>query len=52
VGDTGIEPLAVVSVEPGEPLPFADAPFELVTSRHPVAPDWRELARVLVDGGT
>jgi hypothetical protein len=32
--------------------PFPDASFELVTSRHPVAPDWSELARVLVDGGT
>jgi hypothetical protein len=42
----------VVHVEPGERLPFADAGFELVTSRHPVAPDWPELARVLVDGGT
>jgi SAM-dependent methyltransferase len=42
----------VVSVEPGEPLPFPDATFELVTSRHPVAPDWPELARVIADGGT
>lgn len=42
----------VVAVEQGEPLPFADATFELVTSRHPVKPDWSEIARVLVDGGT
>ena len=42
----------VVTVEQGEPLPFADSSFELVTSRHPVAPDWNEIARVLVDGGT
>ncbi len=42
----------VVTVEQGKPLPFADSSFELVTSRHPVAPDWNEIARVLVDGGT
>jgi SAM-dependent methyltransferase len=41
----------VVPVEHGQRLPFTDASFELVTSRHPVAPDWPELARVLVDGG-
>ncbi|GGM11726.1 hypothetical protein GCM10012279_32320 [Micromonospora yangpuensis] len=29
-----------------------DAGFDLVTSRHPVAPDWPEIARILVDGGT
>jgi SAM-dependent methyltransferase len=42
----------VVAVEQGEPLPFADASFELVASRHPVKPNWTEIARVLVDGGT
>jgi hypothetical protein len=42
----------VVSVEQGQPLPFVDSSFELVTSRHPVKPDWSEIARVLVDGGT
>jgi SAM-dependent methyltransferase len=42
----------VVPVEQGGPLPFPDAGFELVTSRHPVDPDWREIARVLADGGT
>jgi SAM-dependent methyltransferase len=42
----------VVPVEPGQQLPFPDRSFELVASRHPVAPDWPELARVLVDGGT
>src|SRR5205085_1981637 len=41
----------VVRVEPGQPLPLPDASFELVTSRHPVAPDWGEIARVLTDGG-
>ncbi|HUK70157.1 MAG TPA: class I SAM-dependent methyltransferase [Streptosporangiaceae bacterium] len=34
------------------PLPFPDASFDLVTSRHPVRPDWPQIARVLTDGGT
>jgi SAM-dependent methyltransferase len=34
------------------PLPFATGSFELVISRHPVAPDWTEIARVLAPGGT
>ena len=42
----------VVSVDSGQPLPFPEASFELVTSRHPVDPNWPEIARVLVDGGT
>jgi SAM-dependent methyltransferase len=33
-------------------LPFPDATFDLVTSRHPVTPHWDEIARVLTDGGT
>jgi SAM-dependent methyltransferase len=33
-------------------LPFADASFDLVTSRHPVAVCWDEVARVLKPGGT
>ncbi|GAA4947188.1 class I SAM-dependent methyltransferase [Actinoplanes utahensis] len=41
----------VVAVEQGEPLPFPDAAFELVSSRHPVDPDWREIARVLTPQG-
>lgn len=32
-------------------LPFADASFELVTSRHPVSPNWAEIHRVLKPGG-
>ncbi|WP_313473032.1 class I SAM-dependent methyltransferase [Rouxiella badensis] len=32
-------------------LPFADASFELITSRHPVAPNWSEIHRVLRPGG-
>lgn len=42
----------VVPVEQGRPLPFPEASFELVSSRHPVRPDWREIARVLTDDGT
>ena len=49
LGPRGVE---VVASEPGRPLPFPDAGFELVTSRHPVGPDWPEIARVLVPGGT
>lgn len=41
----------VVFVEQGQPLPFSDAAFELVSSRHPVNPDWREIARVLASDG-
>lgn len=44
---------AVVVASPEEaPLPFADASFDLVTSRHPVRTYWRETARVLRPGGT
>jgi SAM-dependent methyltransferase len=49
LGDRGVE---VMEVAPGEPLPFPAQSFELVTSRHPVRPDWPEIARVLVPGGT
>jgi SAM-dependent methyltransferase len=42
----------VVFVEQGHPLPFPGASFELVSSRHPVTPDWREIARVLTGNGT
>lgn len=45
----GVE--VVEAAAPG-PLPFADASFDLVTSRHPVAPDWPEIRRVLRPGGT
>jgi SAM-dependent methyltransferase len=33
-------------------FPFADAAFDLVTSRHPVQTWWEEIARVLRPGGT
>jgi SAM-dependent methyltransferase len=42
----------VVAVGQGRPLPFPDATFALVTSRHPVRPDWPEIARVLAEDGT
>lgn len=41
----------VVQTMDAAPLPFADASFELVTARHPVRPDWREIHRVLQPGG-
>lgn len=43
--------VAVVRTEEGAPLPFADGVFDLVSSRHPVAPQWSEIARVLRPGG-
>jgi SAM-dependent methyltransferase len=42
----------VVPAEQRRPLPFPEASFELVTSRHPVSPNWPEIARVLTDSGT
>ncbi|MET7668285.1 class I SAM-dependent methyltransferase [Micromonospora luteifusca] len=42
----------VVAVAPDGPLPFRDASFDLVVSRHPVRTDWTQLARVLRPGGT
>ncbi|WP_344441409.1 class I SAM-dependent methyltransferase [Kitasatospora nipponensis] len=44
---------AVVVADPDEPpLPFADAAFDLVTSRHPATVWWAEISRVLRPGGT
>lgn len=43
---------SVVAVAPVGPLPFRDASFDLVVSRHPVRTDWVETARVLRPGGT
>ncbi|WP_372481929.1 class I SAM-dependent methyltransferase [Streptomyces fuscigenes] len=42
----------VVATREGEALPFADAAFDLVVSRHPVRARWDEIARVLEPGGT
>ncbi|WP_431947683.1 methyltransferase domain-containing protein [Micromonospora marina] len=46
----GGEVLAEVPAPP--PLPFRDAVFDLVVSRHPVHTWWDEVARVLRPGGT
>ncbi len=43
--------VVVVRTAEGTPLPFADDSFALVTSRHPVAVDWTDVARVLAPGG-
>ncbi|MPY61796.1 class I SAM-dependent methyltransferase [Streptomyces spongiae] len=43
---------AVVACPEDAPLPFADEAFDLVTSRHPVSPQWAEITRVLRPGGT
>ncbi len=48
LGPRGVQ---VVEVREQAPLPFPDQSFELVTSRHPVKPDWAEIYRVLVEGG-
>lgn len=48
LGRLGVQ---VVETAAGAALPFADAAFELVTSRHPVRPDWAEIRRVLEPGG-
>ena len=43
----------VVAIEQAhQALPFAAASFDLVTSRHPIATWWDEIARVLAPGGT
>ncbi|QNP70478.1 class I SAM-dependent methyltransferase [Streptomyces roseirectus] len=49
-----LRPRGVVVVTPAGDgrLPFPDAAFDLVSSRHPVTPHWREIARVLTPGGT
>jgi SAM-dependent methyltransferase len=42
----------VVTTDVDAPLPFADAAFDLVTSRHPNTVAWSEIARVLRPGGS
>lgn len=41
----------VIEVADKEPLPFPDARFDLVVSRHPTLTLWDEIARVLAPGG-
>ncbi|MER5529567.1 methyltransferase domain-containing protein [Streptomyces sp. NPDC002677] len=48
----GARGVVVVASPDDAPLPFADATFDLVLSRHPVRPHWSEIARVLRPGGT
>lgn len=47
----GARGVQVVEVAGDAALPFAGASFALVTSRHPVRPDWAEIHRVLEPGG-
>jgi SAM-dependent methyltransferase len=42
----------VVAIGDGPALPFVDAAFDLVVSRHPVVVLWDEIARVLEPGGS
>ena len=42
----------VVQADDDAPLPFPDATFDLVVSRHPTSTHWPEIARVLTPGGT
>ncbi|HEU4361204.1 MAG TPA: methyltransferase domain-containing protein [Mycobacterium sp.] len=44
--------VVVVATADRPPLPFADGAFDLVSSRHPIAVWWPEVARVLRPGGT
>jgi len=43
---------SVLEVDDAAALPFADATFDLVVSRHPTVVGWAEIARVLEPGGT
>lgn len=43
--------VVVVTVPDRPPLPFGDSAFDLVSSRHPLATWWDEIARVLRPGG-
>ncbi|RBQ21947.1 SAM-dependent methyltransferase [Spongiactinospora rosea] len=44
--------VVVVATPDEPPLPFGDAAFDLVTSRHPATVWWAEITRVLRPGGT
>jgi SAM-dependent methyltransferase len=49
-----LEPLGghVAEIADDAPLPFRDASFDLVASRHPAVVVWPHIARVLVPGGS
>jgi SAM-dependent methyltransferase len=49
-----LEPLggSVTEVADGASLPFPDASFDLVVSRHPTRVVWPEIARIMRPGGT
>lgn len=49
-----LEPMGgrVAEVQDNDPLPYDDATFDLVVSRHPTTVLWQEIARVLAPGGT
>lgn len=49
-----LEPRGVTvhAIPSDAPLPFSAGTVDLVTARHPVRPDWPEIARVLAPGGT
>ncbi|MFE1479139.1 class I SAM-dependent methyltransferase [Streptomyces cyaneofuscatus] len=49
-----LHPLGAVVVADADepPLPFGDAAFDRVVSRHPVTTRWEEITRVLAPGGT
>lgn len=42
----------VIETIENAPLPFPDQSFALVSARHPVRPDWDEIHRVLLPGGS
>jgi kynurenine formamidase len=48
LGPRGVD---VRAFAPDAPFPFPDRTFDLVTSRHPVRPRWKEIHRVLAPGG-
>lgn len=48
LGPRGVQ---VLQTEPGAPVPLPDRAADLVTARHPVTPQWGEIARLLTPDG-
>lgn len=48
LGPRGVQ---VLQTEAGSSVPLPDGALQLVTARHPVAPAWDEIARLLTPGG-